>query len=283
MSEKLNTDWTALASTQEVGNFIKDSMTKKLAQTTGGPDMLAYFNPRLGINRFFIEDSDGKKGPGEEMPKIESAASNTDGPTMGFNDNSDPFEDDLEDALYVFKPGDGNTDILEKNEKLIMFYLDLENEMIVDKSTAPEEVKTDEMSGPDAMEVKHPVLINQFPTSPLHSLVLLFADAGLPQVLSDEILLLVLQVFKVSEAPGLRVGYNSIGAESTANNLHFHLVFANQMFGALKDETGNTEEEEGPGFQFPIELAGKKLFFRSTLKHKNEDEINMYSCPVRFG
>lgn len=104
--------------------------------------MLAYFNPRLGINRFFIEDSDGKKGPGTEMPKVESAAGGTDGPTMGFNDNSDPFEDDLEDALYVFKPGDGNTDILEKNEKLIMFYLDLENEMIVEKTSAPEEVKT---------------------------------------------------------------------------------------------------------------------------------------------
>jgi hypothetical protein len=79
------------------------------------------------------------------------------------------------------------------------------------------------------------------------------------------------------------VGYNSIGAESTANNLHFHLVYANQMFASLKDPNGDAEEEEGPGYQFPIELAGKKLFFRTTLKHKNPDEINMYSCPVRFG
>lgn len=55
------------------------------------------------------------------------------------------------------------------------------------------------------------------------------------------------------------------------------------MFAPLKDETADAEEEEGPGYQFPIELAGKKLFFRTTLKHKNEDEINMYSCPVRFG
>lgn len=34
---------------------------------------------------------------------------------------------------------------------------------------------------------------------------------------------------------------------------------------------------------FPIELAGKKLFFKTTLQHRNKEEINMYSCPVRFG
>ena len=32
-----------------------------------------------------------------------------------------------------------------------------------------------------------------------------------------------------------------------------------------------------------IEKANKKLFYKSLLKHKNQDEINMYSCPVRFG
>ena len=36
---------------------------------------------------------------------------------MGFEDNSDPFENELEEALCVFKSGDVNTDILEKNEK----------------------------------------------------------------------------------------------------------------------------------------------------------------------
>ena len=36
------------------------------------------------------------------MPKIESRGSDP-GPSHGFNDNSDPFEDALEDALCVFK------------------------------------------------------------------------------------------------------------------------------------------------------------------------------------
>jgi hypothetical protein len=33
----------------------------------------------------------------------------------------------------------------------------------------------------------------------------------------------------------------------------------------------------------PIELADKKLFYKSNLKHRNKDEINMYQCGVRFG
>lgn len=43
---------------------------------------------------------------------------------------------------------------------------------------------------------------------------------------------------------------------------------------------GKNDQEEA---SFPIELASKRLFFRTTLQHKNKDEINMYNCPVRFG
>lgn len=86
------------------------------------------------------------------MPNVEFGNGST-----GFADNSDPFEDDLEDAMCVFKSGDGNTDILEKNDKLILFYVDLENEEIIDKQTNPEEQKED--SG-QAGESKHPLLFN---------------------------------------------------------------------------------------------------------------------------
>ena len=80
-------------------------------------------------------------------------------------------------------------------------------------------------------------------------MLFLFADAGLPQVLSDELLLLVLQLFKVSDQPTLRIGYNSMGADCIANNLHFHLVYADQMF---KEIIGNPaknadDDEGGPG------------------------------------
>lgn len=63
-----------------------------------------------------------------------------------------------------------------------------------------------------------------------------------------------------------------MGADSIANNLHFHIVSADKLF---QQSTGQSV--------FPIENAEKKLFFRSSLKHRSEDEVNMYNCGVRFG
>lgn len=63
------------------------------------------------------------------MPKVEGSGI-TDGNDIS---NSNPFEDALDDALCVYVSGDANQDLLHKNDKLIMFYVDLENEEIVDK------------------------------------------------------------------------------------------------------------------------------------------------------
>lgn len=63
-----------------------------------------------------------------------------------------------------------------------------------------------------------------------------------------------------------------MGADCIANNLHFHVVYSDLLF---QDANGSSV--------FPIENSEKKLFFRSTLKHRSADEVNMYSCGVRFG
>lgn len=63
-----------------------------------------------------------------------------------------------------------------------------------------------------------------------------------------------------------------MGADCIANNLHLHVLYTNKLL-----ETTSGEE------MFPIEQAGKKLFFKSNLKHKSQDEINMYNCGIRFG
>ena len=195
--------------------------------------MVAFFNKKLDINRFFIEDSDGKKNPNgaesgqDQMSGVDFGSKQGGTGQIGFEDNSDPFENDLDEALCVFKSGDGNTDILEKNENLIMFYVDLENECIVDKQKEGGENKQDQND--ELGESKHPVLFNQYPCSANHSLLLLFAEAGLPQVLSDELLVLVLQMFKFSDESDMRLGYNSMGADCIANNLHFHILYADQL------------------------------------------------------
>lgn len=63
-----------------------------------------------------------------------------------------------------------------------------------------------------------------------------------------------------------------MGADSIANNLHFHIVYADKLLGNVNGQSA-----------FPIENAEKRLFFRSSLKHRSEDEVNMYNCGVRFG
>lgn len=68
------------------------------------------------------------EGTGDSMPKVEFGGG-------GNDDSKDPFEDSLEDALCVFKSGGGkDADILKENEGQILFYVDLENEQIVEKA-----------------------------------------------------------------------------------------------------------------------------------------------------
>lgn len=143
LSQKLGVDWKAMADKQNVTmQFLKES---ELRQVDGkhGPSMLAFFNKKLDINRFFIEDSEGATGTqqneGNDMPKVETGGGMRDG-----NDEvSDPFEDDLNDALCVYVSGDSNQDLLQKNKHVIMFYVDLENEEIVDKAAAGKQIEED--------------------------------------------------------------------------------------------------------------------------------------------
>ena len=74
----------------------------------------------------------------------------------------------------------------------------------------------------------------------------------------------------MSNRAELRIGYNSMGADCIINNLHFHVICTDDLYGA-------------PDKVLPIESADKKQFFTTSLKHKDKNEINMYNCSVRFG
>ena len=89
-------------------------------------------------------------------------------------------EDALEDALCVFKSGNNNTDVLERNKKNVMFYVDLENELIVEKNASSNEMEDDGFNPEQALEHKHPMLLNQYPLCDNHSLFLLFPDDAFP-------------------------------------------------------------------------------------------------------
>ena len=117
----------------------------------------------------------------------------------------------------------------------------------------------------------HPVLMNQFPLGKDHNILLLFAAEGLPQILSDEILDLLFQIFRLIPDKHLRIGYNSMGAECWVNNLHFHLLATNNVFSEIEEVD-----------RFPIEDTTLIKILDSTLQHKSADEINMYSTGVEF-
>lgn len=59
----------------------------------------------------------------------------------------------------------------------------------------------------------------------------MYPDEELPQIVGSDILLLLLNIFRV--LPGIkyefvddRIGYNSIGGAATVNHLHFHLLYS---------------------------------------------------------
>jgi len=145
--------------------------------------------------------------------------------------------------------------------------VDLENESIVEKNQKNKQQDADE----EVEGAQHPLMINQYPLCEQHSLLLMFAEEGLPQVLSDELLLLLFSIFKMTGNEQLRLGYNSMGADCITNNLHFHLASLDQLFDETSFEV------------FPIEKTQKKLFFKSQLKHKKTEELNMYNVGFRMG
>jgi hypothetical protein len=114
--------------------------------------------------------------------------------STGQDEEDTLFEDHLEDACCVFKTGGINNDILEQNEKQILFYINFEEEEVVDKIQYAQHEAND-----DKIEGCHPVLFNQYPICKNHSLVLLFAFEGLPQALSDELLSLLFIIFKMTQ------------------------------------------------------------------------------------
>ncbi len=148
----------------------------------------------------------------------------------------------------------------------------MDNESIVAKTEKQEGIGEGEDLEDEVHDTKHPLLLNQYPVSAYHSLMLMFAEEGLPQVLSDELTLLLFSLFKLSSNTSLKIGYNSMGADCITNNLHVHLLYADSIFSHVNQPP-----------VFPIEAMPKRLFFGTSLQHKNSAELNMYSVGVRFG
>jgi len=148
----------------------------------------------------------------------------------------------------------------------ILFYVDLENEEVI---STEEKQKRDAEEGEEALEKEisedylHPVIINARPVAPYHLLIPLSIDEGLPQVISLDLINLLLQVFVLSKNPNLRICYNSLGAASSVNHLHFQTIYTDKlMLGSDK---------------LPIEEAETAELYSTPLEN---DEVDVFTVAI---
>lgn len=172
--------------------------------------------------------------------------------------NASPITDtafsNFEDTAEFFNTQDSNS---------VLCWIDFDNEEIM-KEKPSEESK--EICDEEVEDSLHPFFINPSPWAPGHVFLSLFPDEHLPQAVSTELLTLALNTFRLSRRNTLRLGYDSLGANTDVNHLHFHLMFLNEL-GLEK---------------FPIEDSEKNVIIDSTLQHRDQGEINMFSVGVKL-
>ena len=55
----------------------------------------------------------------------------------------------------------------------------------------------------------------------------MYPEEELPQIVGSDIMLLLLNIFKV--LPDVKLGYNSLGGSATVNHLHFHVIYSQEL------------------------------------------------------
>lgn len=94
--QKLENDWLQIAKKKDVLDTLANNDIRILDEGA----LFAIYNKKTDITRLIVSE-----GTGDSLPKVEFGAGE-------FSDDKDPFEDQLEDALCVFKSGGVDTDIL---------------------------------------------------------------------------------------------------------------------------------------------------------------------------
>eukprot|EP01016_Furgasonia_blochmanni_P003727 TRINITY_DN11462_c0_g1_i2.p1 TRINITY_DN11462_c0_g1~~TRINITY_DN11462_c0_g1_i2.p1 ORF type:complete len:387 (-),score=63.45 TRINITY_DN11462_c0_g1_i2:114-1274(-) len=189
-----------------------------------------------------------------------------------FDLDDEEFKENEAPAPSVFKDFNEKTfNFNNVNPKEILFHVNLDEETIIDNEKM-EELDEENFLNEDKLEDEiegnsvHPIITNISPICPLHSVIPLFPTEELPQVIGSDLIVLLLQLFKMSNNPNLKITYNSIGGYASVNHLHFQLLYGEQLF------------KNG---LYPVETFKRKEIFRTSLQNPKED-INMYSVGVIF-
>ncbi|CAN7937852.1 unnamed protein product [Ixodes hexagonus] len=127
--------------------------------------------------------------------------------------------------------------------------------------------KTDECS--TATEPGHHVVINVSPLEYCNSLLVPSLADCLPQVLSPDGLMLVIDTVLLSSNPALRIGFNSLGGFASVNHHHYHLYYLEHSLyleaarvSHIWGEYYELEDYPAEGFAFQVSKGNKGLVVR---------------------
>eukprot|EP00744_Colponema_vietnamica_P018440 GILI01026023.1.p1 GENE.GILI01026023.1~~GILI01026023.1.p1 ORF type:complete len:384 (-),score=58.95 GILI01026023.1:101-1198(-) len=76
----------------------------------------------------------------------------------------------------------------------------------------------------------HSIIVNTSPMALGHSLIPFYSKECLPQVLSPDVLLLCIQLMRLSQRDDLKLGFNSLAAWASVNHLHVHSLYVSEIF-----------------------------------------------------
>lgn len=136
---------------------------------------------------------------------------------------------------------------------------------------------------------QHLIIINASPLEYGHSLIVPSVNACLPQVLTEESILLALEISLLSNHRGFHVGFNSLCAQASVNHLHFHTWYSEYSSYLETAEVIPICEDlfeviDYPTTAFVFELAPesnlfsltKKIHLASSYLIKNEVAHNLH-------
>lgn len=93
-------------------------------------------------------------------------------------------------------------------------------------------------------------LINNSPLTKFHSLVCPRLNDGLPQIMTKECIELAIDLIAGLNDHSYRIGYNSLGAFSSVNHLHLHLIHVTENL-YVEDAVGYAFFVDGKGNFYP--------------------------------
>ncbi|XP_049878472.1 GDP-D-glucose phosphorylase 1 [Pectinophora gossypiella] len=118
----------------------------------------------------------------------------------------------------------------------------------------------------------HTVLVNVSPISRYHSLLCPAVSKCLPQIITEDSLIVALEVMFLAQNRDLRIGFNSLCALASVNHLHYHLFIEPST---LPVETVKCKHIKGPLYSFE-DYPAPGFCFQIT----SEDSINEISRQI---